>query len=896
MTRDPRQEFDEELKFHIEQRTRDYIAKGMSSEAAREAATQRLGDVSGVREACTSMLAAARAAEGRRRLMAVSWLDVKLGLRMCARVPGLSLVTVTGIAIAIAIGAGYFAAFGTMLDSHLPFDHNGRVVVIRTRALAGQPGLGNGASIYDFEQWRSELKSITDLGAFREDSRNLITEGGQIYLVEVASITASAFPFTGVAAVLGRTLLPDDERSTAAPVLVMAYDEWQRRFSGDASVLGRSVRLDETQHTIVGVMPRGFGFPINHRYWVPLRATAADRAAAARPAVNVFGRITPGFSLPQARTELTTLGERMAAALPETHKDVRPQVQSYTHTFIGTEGPDAELAVRGLQFGVNLLLLIVAVNVSILVYARTATRTGEIAVRTALGASRSRVIGQLFVEALVPAIAAAVLGLGVVGVAFRWFRAYIGNSSDRVPYWITPASFSVTPVVILYAAALAGVAAVIIGVFPALKATGRGVQAGLQQFSARGAGMQLGGTWTALIVLQVGIAVAALPAALSHVDAGYRIGMRGAPETAAPLLRATLDMSRGPAARTNDQSGGTRPDPLFAPRMNAWLQRLEAEPAVAAVTYADRFPGEEGSRSLEVEAEGPQEAPIEAGIGSVATNFFDVFGVPVVAGREFTAADAALAASTVIVDQTLADRLAPGRNVLGRRVRFSRLDAAAGPNPWLEIVGVVPAFAEAIAPNVGTAAPRPRLYQAARVGENQPATVIIHVNGGDPTRLSQRLGEVSASVHPTMKLEEIRGVVQDFDHNRQAFRYVSLGIMAVAASVLLLSAAGIYAMMSFTVAKRRREIGIRAALGADARRVLMGIFGRAAVQIGAGVAAGLTVAGVLEWLGGGGVLGGRGHVFLPAVAGVMFIVGILAALGPARRGLAVQPTEALREE
>ncbi|HEV3484230.1 MAG TPA: FtsX-like permease family protein, partial [Vicinamibacterales bacterium] len=195
-----------------------------------------------------------------------------------------------------------------------------------------------------------------------------------------------------------------------------------------------------------------------------------------------------------ARAELKTIGERMAAALPATHKDVRPRVQSYTHTFIGSEGPEAELAERSLQFGVSLLLLLVAVNVSILVYARTATRTGEIAVRTVLGASRARVVSQLFVEALVPALTATAIGLVVVGVAFRLFRGYMRNSSDRMFYWITPESFSVSVGTILYALGLATVAAVIIGVLPRLKATGRRVHAGLQQFSARGAGLQLGRT------------------------------------------------------------------------------------------------------------------------------------------------------------------------------------------------------------------------------------------------------------------------------------------------------------------------------------------------------------------------------------------------------------------
>lgn len=842
-------------------------------------------------------------------MLRVSWLDVKLGLRMFAKYPGLSLVTIVGMAVAIAIGAGYFAAFGTMFDSTLPFDEEGRVVVVRTRPLAGQPGLGSGASMHDFEEWRGELKSIVELGAFRDDSRNLITEDGQAYLVNVASMTASGFPLTGVAPMLGRTLLAEDERATAPPVLVIAYEEWQRRFAGDPGILGRTVRLDESQHTIVGVMPHEFGFPINHGYWVPLRPTEMDRTAAAGPSVNVFGRIAAGFSLQDARSELAAVGERMAAALPDTHEAVRPQVQSYTHTFIGTEGPEAELAVRGLQFGVSLLLLIVAVNVSILVYARTATRTGEIAVRSALGASRSRVVVQLFVEALVPAFTSAALGLGVVSVAFRFFRDYIANSSDRVPYWITPKSFRVTPGVVLYAALLASVAAVIIGVLPGLKATGRRVQAGLQQFSARGAGMQLGRTWTALIVFQVAVAVAALPAALYNAEAGYRVGMREPSAAASPLLRATLAMSRDAATGADDAAARAQELPLFAARMTTLIQRLEAEPGVSAVTYADRFVGEERYATFEAEPEGghtgvvesPLEPPaIRGGTNRVATNLFDVLGVRILMGRGFTASDASPGANTVIVDQAFAERLAGGGNVLDRRIRYSHSspEGAPEPGPWHEIVGVVPAFADTIAPPVGIGAPAPRLYHAARAGDSQPAALIVQANGGDPTRLSPRLREISASVHPTLKLEGLTGVVQEFDHSRQAFWYLSVGIFAVTASVLLLSAAGIYAMMSFTVAKRRREIGIRAALGADARRVLMEIFGRAAAQIGAGVVAGLAVAGVLERLGGdgGGLMGGKGHVLLPTVAGVMFMVGILAALGPARRGLAVQPTEALREE
>jgi hypothetical protein len=328
---------------------------------------------------------------------------------------------------------------------------------------------------------------------------------------------------------------------------------------------------------------------------------------------------------------------------------------------------------------------------------------------------------------------------------------------------------------------------------------------------------------------------------------------------------------------------------------------------VSAVSHTSRFPGEEFWASFEAEPAGVQNASggaagqpmaINGALSRVATNLFDVLGVRLLAGRGFTAADAMPGATAVIVDQRMAEQLSDDGHVLGRRIRLARVSPGgpAEPGPWHEIVGIVPAFAQDFAPNVGVGDPAPRLYLAAAPGDNRPATLIIQVNGGDPTRFTESLRSITASIHPTLKLEGLVGVVNDFDHNRQAYRYLSLGIVAVTASVLLLSAAGIYAMMSFTVARRRREIGIRTALGADARRVLMGIFGRASAQIGTGVAAGLAIASVLEWGAGAGMMGGKGHVFLPAVALVMFAVGVLAALGPARRGLAVQPTEALRDE
>jgi predicted permease len=880
---------DEELRFHLEQRTRDYIARGMSPEAARDAAAQRFGDPARVSEACTSVLLAERAAEKRRALVKLSWLDVKLGLRMLAKYPGLSLVAVGGMAIAIALGAGYFALVGSFLDARLPIDGGDRIVMIRHQYVPGPDSpdtesIGVGPAAFDFRQWQDRVKSVVELSAFRDDKRNLITEDGYVQLVRVAAITSSGLRLTRVRPLLGRTLLDEDERPGAPPVLVIGYEQWQRQFNADDRILGRTVRLGDTPHTIVGVMPEGFAFPILHGCWVPLRLLESEATPGGGPPLTVFGRIADRYSLPQARAELAAIGQGMATALPQTHATVRPDVVAYAQAFIGIEAPGMQLGLRSLQFGAALLLLVVAVNVAILVYARTATRFGEIAVRTALGATRGRVITQLFVEALVLSIAAAVLGLTLLVIAFRIFREYLRNWPDRPdwwPYWIEP---GVSASVIVYVGVLAVVAAVLIGVLPALKATGRRVQARLQQFSSRGAGMQLGRTWTALIVVQVALAVAALPGVIYKASGLLQVGTLPPAAAAASLLGGTLHM-------TSDR--GTTPDAQFAERMTTLIQRMSEQPEVSAVTFANAIPGAEGSGVLEPDS---PSALIPSRVNFVATNLFDVFDVRILAGRGFTDADTHPESAAVIVDQAFADRLAPGGNVVGRRIRFAVADGARGPNRWMEIVGVVPVFSSAFTPSPTLALPPPSLYRAAAPGGSHPVTLVLKMRSGDPARYGQKLQAITASVDPRMEVEFVAGVAELWEREQRGMRMVALIVVAVNASVLLLSAAGIHAMMSFTVSRRWREIGIRVALGADGRRVVMSIFGRASAQIGAGVAAGLTLAGILERVTPGGNVGGNAWILFPGVAAVMFAVGLLAAAGPARRGLAIEPTEALRSE
>ncbi len=588
----------------------------------------------------------------------------------------------------------------------------------------------------------------------------------------------------------------------------------------------------------------------------------------------------------------------MAAAFPETHEHLRPRILPYTWSILNQDDPAMVLALRAVQLAVSLLLILVAANVAILVYARTVTRTGEIAVRNALGATRRRVVGQLFVEALVVSGVAAAIGLTIAGIALRIFNAYQLSVDGGFPFWIR---LGLSPALIAYTAVLAIVGGGIVGVVPALKATGRRVQSGLQRLSSRGSSMQLGRTWTALIVTQVAIAVAALPAALNFTEKSARLGTGAPAEAAEGLIRAGLIMNRDHDAPPPDDDAAYERArrARWEDRSAELLRRLEAEPDVTGVAFAGAFPGGGPWTRIEIEDVAPTDTArtsMWTGTDRVGLDLFDVFDVPVLAGRGFRPADAREDATAVIVNQTLAEQIGHGANVLGRRLRYLPRDGEeSAPGPWFEIVGVVPDFTDRFtAPNsfVGV---QPRLFRAVAIEALPAAALVVRTRETTPA-FSARFRDIAAAVEPTFILDRMQTVAGAWRREQKAFAWLALGIVAVTLSVLLLSAAGIYAMMAFTVARRRREIGIRSALGADPRRILTGIFRRASAQLGTGILAGILVAGALDRLTTGDLTDGHAAILLPAVVVLMLAIGLAAALGPARRGLAVQPTEALREE
>lgn len=827
----------------------------------------------------------------------ISRLDVALAWRMLLRYPGLSAVSVFGIAIGIAVAAGAFTIVNVLTEVRLPLPDSHQLVSLFNRDVSSNNR--ESRVLHDFAAWR-ELTALQDIGLTRTVSRNLMVNGSA-EPVMVAEISASAFRMTRVPALRGRYLLSEDEAPSAADVLVIGQSEWMRRFGGDADIIGRTVQLGGTTHTIVGVMPERFAFPLNHGFWVPWRADTSTYRPRTGPNVQVFGRLRPAATVESAQDELTAIGERASTAWPDTHRHLRPRVVPYAYIFNDMDAADNALALRTIQFAVALLLVVVCVNVAILVYARTATRQGEIAVRGALGASRRRIIAQLFVEALTLTLVSAAIGLLIVVMALpRLEAALLAVTGGGLPFWIR---FQLSTGSLVYTVALAFFAAAIVGVLPALKATGTNVRVRLQTLSAGGGSrMQMGPLWTLLIVAQVALTVALLPAAMFYTWDGLRLRTGDAGFASREFLHATLAMDRplGPATPVAEAAFAAR----YGAAAAALDERLRESPAVSDVTFSIRPAGQE--LAMVIEAEGVVTSDFvdynivegtKAGhlvrYNRVAVNFFEAFDVPVLLGRGFEEADAG--AERIMISRTLAETVFGVANPLGRRIRYvGRSREAIVDNltmeRWLEIVGVVADFPVNDVDAIG------RVYHAVPVSQLYPATIAVRVRGRDPEAFAGMLRDDSATANPQLQIRDISTTEIAVRREQGLFRLIGMTVGLAMLSVIILAAAGIYALMSFTVTHRRREIGIRAALGADRNRLLAGIFARAAAQLGTGATIGLVAALGLEQLLDPQALGAHRAVIAPFVIGIMMLVGLLAALGPARRGLAIQPIEALREE
>jgi putative ABC transport system permease protein len=809
--------------------------------------------------------------------------DYKLGLRMLLKYPGLTLAGGLALAIAIGIGAGWYDLSGKFLAPTIPLPEGNRLVLIETQnTLTNEP---EPRVVRDFLEWRRELRTIEDLGAYRTDMRNLAVGNAAAEPIRMAELTAAAFRAARVPPLLGRPLLDADEQPGAPGVIVVGYDVWQRSLGGRDDAVGSVVKLGNTQATVIGVMPKGFGYPVNHDAWTPLSLRTSYEPLEGG-AISVIGRLAPGMSREQANAELRVLGEREAAALPATHEHLRPRAMRLG---VSADVEDlAQFALRNLP--VLLVLIIACLSVGTLVYARTATREAEIAVRSALGASRARIIGQLFVEALVLASVAAAVGLLAADRAVTWGIENI-SATGGAPFWMTPGLKLST---ILYAGGLAVVSAAMLSFLPALKVTRAGVQSHLANLGAGGATLRFGRVWTGAMIVQVALTAIGIPVALeSASEAARNLKIRAA-FPSREYLAARIDVGRDFEETT----------PAFEARRErtfAELQRrIVQEPGVVAVTFANRAPGSVPSTRFGEVQSSPGAEPVYDDLfwtSAVGSGFFATFDRPIVAGRDFHDGDRSPGVRTVIVNEAFArefSRDARGGSPIGARLRYpgsaARPDASAA-EPWFEIVGVVRDFG--LDPD-DLGDERPFVFHAATEGTLSPLVMNVRTRG-NPAPLAARLPVIAANVDARVFVEDARPL-DEWVRQRDMSLVVTVAAQAaVTGLVLFLSALSIFSLVSVSVSRRTREIGLRTALGANPRHVLARILSRAMVLMGSGITAGGAL--LLYFVAANGSLEDVALYagYLAVTSAVMLAACLLACITPATRALRINPTDALRE-
>ena len=795
--------------------------------------------------------------------------DYKLACRMLLKYPGLTMAGGLALAIAIGLGAAWYDVTNQIFHPVLPLPNSDRIATIEMINLA--TGREDARLTNDVTGWRRDARTFEAIGGYRTQRRNLAPTGGAPEIALVAETTASAFSVARVLPALGRPLVDADEQPGAPKVVVLGHSVWQRQFAGRSDILGQTVLLGTDPTTVVGVMPSGFRFPINHDAWVPIERTAdASRQGTQNSAVLLFGRLAPGVTMQQANAEIATLVERAKVARVGESARIRSLVGPYGAPSVHQHG---WIAFFVTHLPILLVLTVACANVGTVVYARTATRDGEITMRYALGASRGRVVTQLFIEALGLALVGAAAGLTAANAVLKWaFDVFTSGRPDALPFWITPGLRLST---VIFTALLAVLGAAMLGILPALKATGANAQTQLRNLGTGGATLRFGKAWTALMIGQVAVTVMCLPFVLEYVyetSRNYRI-------------RQSYPADRYLAVHLSSEADA----PL------AELERrIAEEPGVGGVTFAAALPGMfYDARPAEIET-APGAAPVQAPLvwrNAVGRGFFETFEIALVAGRGFHDGDRTTAARTVIVNEAFARRFLDGANPVGRRVRFIAADTA--PEAWLDIVGMV----RDIGMTPTGRGEAPFLFQPVSPGAMEPLRMGVRV-AGDPAALIPKVRAIAADVHRGIRLDSVQRLdelIQREDRPGILIAGATMGVVALAA---FLSAFGIFSLMSVSVSRRTREIGLRAALGAAPSRMVMHIFRHALVIVGGGVGAG--VSGILlfaawyvayvEPLKLGGVVSA---VLL--TSSVMFAVGLLACVEPIRRALRIQPADALKE-
>ena len=872
--RDLRLDARDEIRFHLEMRERDLIARGMRPEEARDAATREFGDPSSVARQLERIDSRIIAREERAEAWSDLRRDVRVGLRSLRNSPAFTTTAVLCSALGIGVTATIVSAAYSILVRPLPYPNADRIVAIYSENTVKSWRNVN-ISIPDFESWRDGNRTFQSVGMWSWYTATLSDGGKEATRVEGARITPNLFRLFGVQPALGRLFADGDDVFGGPRIALLSYNLWQSRYAGDSSVVGRALLVNGVPYTIVGVMRQGFNFPDRGQIWIPLTVNRATLQRGNRSHPVAYGRLKPGVTIAQAQADLYRIDAALQKEFNEANYGWRSQVVPLREDLVG----DLERPLRVFLGAVALLLIMVCANVASLYLARGATRARELAVRAALGASRNRLFRQLITESLLVAGLGGILGVVIAWQGMQLLRfAFPGQLP---PFFITLRLDGPTLIIVVAVAVITGL---LFGVVPALRGTSVDLNSSLRD-GTRGAGdgVSRSKLRSGLVLVEVALSVMLMIGAMLLVRSyrNYTDTDLGFDRKGILTARITLPSTDYPTREASQ---------AFYDRL---FERLRAHPGIAVVGAAEGIPfsGWNLASSLNVEGRpAPKQGEeFDTHFQNVTPDFFKAIGVPLVKGRWLQPTDKDSLAPAVLVNEELVKRLYPNEDPIGKRINFGWMG-----KQWFTIVGVVGTYRHYRLPQpMG-----PALYFNSATWGPLMQTVTIRAKQDDALSLVSVLRGAVREIDPRVALYEVQTMEEAVDRSlwRQRLQGSVLGVFATLA--LLLACFGLYGVISYAVAQRTRELGVRIALGATRRQVMLMVFGQSGRLVVGGVVLGLAGAfyGVrlLETLLYG--VEATNVAIFATVPLLLTVVALVSSIIPARRAARVDPIIAMRAE
>jgi predicted permease len=811
--------------------------------------------------------------------MQAFWQDLRYGVRMLLKQPGFTLIVVLTLSLGIGANTAIFSVINSVLLRPLPYREAERIVAIQELNEEGRRVQVTAANFLD---WRAQQSTFAHLAAIFTRPANLsLTE--QAERINLAVVSANFFEVFGITAERGRLFLAADEQAGHPPVVVLSHGLWQSRFGGAVDMVGRGVTLDGKSYTVVGIAPAGFQYPNQTEAWLPPLRLAPElnermdvTQVRGMGYLSAVALLKPGVSHAQAASEMEIITARLRQQYPETNNRRFNRVVSLHKHLVGETG-----TMLWLLFGaVSFVLLIACANVANLLLVRSAARQKEMAIRTALGASRRRVVRQLLTESMLLALAGGGLGLLLAAWGVDLMTKLLPQDFPRLR------EIGLDWLVLGFTLSASVLTGVLFGLAPALQSVKMAVHETLKE-SARGAA----GNWRQrrlghlLIVAEVALSFVLLVGAGLLLRSFLQLQAVNAGFTPQQVL----------AARLSPSGSGYRSDPAYINYYRRVIERVSTIPGVEAVGAINTLPLSKGpTAGYRVEGR-PLLTPDKwpgANYRSVSPGYFHALNIPIVQGRAFTERDGAEAPLVMIVNQALARRDFPGENPVGKRINLGNTDRNGQP-VWFEIIGVA---ADVRSQELIEEA-LPEFYLSNLQDTFTEMSLVIRAAvelASLPAAVRQAAAEVDRA-QPVSKIETMEQIVSEAV-SQPRFNLLLLGLFGGLA--LLLSAAGIYGVTAYSVAQRSSELGIRMALGAQPHHVLKLILGQGLRLIAGGIVLGLAAAFALTRLMSTLLFGvsTTDPSTFAAIALLLTLVALLACWIPARRATKVDPMIALRTE